>query len=104
MENKLENYIYDYLYFKTHKDKDGIKVLREENKEEYVTMEEAGEVLFNIINDFMDYTNASQAVTEARLKAIVDELPEGTKEKIFKQFNKAEDDLFTREGEEIKYE
>lgn len=104
MENRLKNYIDDYLYFVTNKDKDGHEALKEENKEKYATMVEAGETLTQIIHDFMDYSDASQAITEARIKAIVDELPDGTKEKIYKKFNEAEDDLFTREGEEIKYD
>lgn len=104
MDNKLLEYIEDYIYFQTHRDKEGLEALKEEGREKYVTMEEVGEAIYSITSDLAKYSDTSQAIMEARVQAIVECLPKTTQNKIYKQFEDAEDDLFILEGEEINYD
>lgn len=105
MSNRILEYIEDIIYMKRHNDKEGHEALRREGRDEYVTLEEAGHALLELMEDMSTYVDTSQAVTEVRMKAIVYSLPEEIQEKIYAQFNEAEDDLFTNtEGEELDYE
>lgn len=95
-------YLNDTLYYLRHNDEDGLRALKEEGANNYVTLEDVGQAFIQLVDELAQYVDVSQAITEARLKAIVENLPKEIQMKIYASFIEAEDDLFIEdeEGEE----
>jgi hypothetical protein len=100
MDNKILDYINDIIYFQRHNDKEGMEALIREGEAEHVTLKDVGFAFIDIMDDFTAYVDASQGLTEVRLRAIVEGLDEKAISEIHKKFKEAEDDLFLAEGEE----
>lgn len=100
-ENKVLDYIDDIIYFRKHDDKEGMAALMAEGEAEYVTLKDVATAVLDIVDDFTTFVDASQAINEVRLRAIVESLDEELQEKIKQKFMEAEDDLFdSAEGEQ----
>lgn len=99
-ENKILQYLKDTAYFLRHQDKEGLRALREESREEYVSLDDVGRAFIQLVDELGEYVDASQAITEVRMKAIVEELPKETQMKIHASFIEADDDLFVEDNNE----
>lgn len=99
MENKsrIDQFISDIFYMKSHEDKEGLVALLKEGRAESVTLEDVAVSLMNLSDEFMNSAYIAQLLMEQRLRAIVTCLAEETKNKIYMEFSEAEDDLFTDE-------
>lgn len=91
-KNKILEYLEDIIYFKRNSDSEGMEALRREGRAESVTLEDVGFALIDIIDDLARHVDTSQALTEVRLRAIVDCMDNA--EEVHKAFAQAEDDLF----------
>lgn len=91
-KNKILEYIEDIIYFKRHHDSEGMMALQREGKEQSVTLEDVGFAFIDLMDDLTKYVDISQALTEMRLRAIVECLPQAVD--IYRTFDEAEDDLF----------
>jgi hypothetical protein len=91
-KNKILEYIEDIIYFKRHNDSEGMMALQREGKGQSVTLEDVGFAFIDLMDDLTKYIDTSQALTEMRLRAIVECLPQAVD--IYKTFDEAEDDLF----------
>lgn len=103
-KSKVRDFIEDYISYKMQEDEEQVKNLLEESKEEYVKLDEVGVALVDTMDDLVRMIDGSQALTEVRMKAIVNSLPEETREMVIAEFDAASDTLFTEEGEEIENE
>ncbi|QDP42889.1 hypothetical protein HWC53_gp200 [Bacillus phage vB_BmeM-Goe8] len=98
-DNKLNEFIDNMLYFRKHKDDDGMLTLLEEGQSQHVTVTEAAETLVAIVDDLIAYIDTVQATDEVRLLTVIKSLPEDIYRKIEKEFNEDEDDLLKPEPE-----
>jgi hypothetical protein len=98
---RILEYIEDMIYLKHNNEQEALKVLQHEGRTEYVTLEDVGFALMDIVDDLANHVDTSQALTEMRMRAIVYSLPDDIQGKIYEAFDEAEDDLFTNiESEE----
>lgn len=101
MSNNILDYLDELIRCKKEEDIEGLEALEKDGETKYVTIKEVGEALLDVTESLAQYTEASQAVTEVRTRAIVECLPEEVQNDINKLFEEAGDDLLTYEGDEL---
>lgn len=99
VKNNIIKYVEGIVFFRDTNDKEGLESLRQDGKGEYVTLEEVGFALVEIIDTLASYTDLAEAIAEERLKAIVSSLPKDIQEVIHTKFDEVSDNLF-KEGAE----
>lgn len=94
MQTKVTEYIEALVAAKLANDGKTIMNLREGAKGEVVDLHDVAEAIFEVTNDIIIHIDTSQAINEARLRLIVDRLPEDIQLNIYDAFNERGDELF----------
>jgi hypothetical protein len=97
--NPLIRFIDEYIEAKTNNDYEKLKLLISGDGQMKVTFHTVADALSEVMKDLTLYSDASQAVQEMRLLAIIKHLPAETQEAIKREFEEAEDDLLDQQEE-----
>lgn len=99
MQSKVTEYIEQVITAKLNHDGEMILRLQEDATDEIVDLKDVGNALIDAMDDLILHIDTSQAMTDARLRAIVEKLPEEIQNDIYDDFNAHEDDLFKIKGD-----
>ncbi|ULF48742.1 hypothetical protein [Bacillus phage BillyBob] len=94
MQSKITDYIEQIVTAKLNRDGEMILRLQQDYTNEVVDLKDVGDAIINAMDDLILHIDTSQAITEARLRAIVEKLPEDIQKNIYDDFKLHEDDLF----------
>ena len=94
MKSKVSEYIEDIIYFKLKHNGEAILKLQEDAVGQVADLHDVGEAILEVTDDLIKHIDTYQAITDARLRAIVSALPDEVQENIYYDFNENEDDLF----------
>lgn len=101
-EMELFEYIQRVAEAKANQDKSALAKVIVEGKHKYVSMADAAVSLFELTNTIVDAVEVGvetlQALTEARMVAIVECLDEETADRVRQLFKENEDNLFEQEN------
>jgi len=94
MQSKITDYIEQIVTAKLNRDGEMILRLQQDYTNEVVDLKDVGDAIINAMDDLITHIDTSQAMTDARLRAIVEKLPEDIQKNIYDDFKLHEDDLF----------
>ncbi|AGY46626.1 hypothetical protein BigBertha_118 [Bacillus phage BigBertha] len=94
MQSKITDYIEQIVTAKLNRDGEMILRLQQDYTNEVVDLKDVGDAIINAMDDLILHIDTSQAITEARLRAIVNCLPDEIQENIYYDFDAHEDELF----------
>lgn len=99
MQSKITDYIEQIVTAKLNHDGEMILRLQQDYTNEIVDLKDVGDAIINAMDDLILHIDTSQAIMEARLRAIVECLPEETQLRIYDDFELHSDDLFKIKGD-----
>ncbi|QVW29043.1 hypothetical protein [Bacillus phage SWEP1] len=99
MQSKITEYIEQIVTAKLNHDGEMILRLQQDYTNEMVDLKDVGNAIVNAMDDLIIHIDTSQAIMEARLRAIVEQLPEEVQLNIYDDFKSHEDDLFKIKGD-----